>query len=175
MITEIRPAGYIGLTSIHGTVGKLIRFGQWLNNDGFSVYEHAFTSLGNGQILEAEPGGARIVPITEYNPASIYWCDAIGSRMTHDQIMRAADPVFYNQFKGIKYSFLDYQSLVLHRFGVNLPGLRTYIQNSKHEICSQLADDFCQRLGYQVFDDGRWNGDVTPGALYKRDLELRRA
>jgi len=146
-----------------------------MNGDGFSVYEHAFTSLGNGQILEAEPGGARIVPITEYNPNSIYWCDAIGSRMTHDQIMRAADPVFYSQFVGIPYSFLDYQSLVLHRLHIPAPGLRTYIKNTAHEICSQLSDDFCARLGYHVFTDGRWAGDVTPGCLYKRDLELRRA
>jgi hypothetical protein len=56
-----------------------------------------------------------------------------------------------------------------------LPGLRGFVAASGHMICSQLADLLYQRLGVQIFTDGRWCGYVTPGSLYQRDQELRSA
>jgi hypothetical protein len=161
--------GMIGLTSISGGVGRAIELGQWLNGEGFQIWEHAFVLLPGNLILEAEPGGARIVPL-HYD--MVYWCAGLFKLLppaTTDLILNntAAD------LKGIPYSFLDYASLAAHRLHIPAPGLRKFIADGGHEICSQLADDFYWRLGTHIFTDGRWAGDVTPAGLYRRDLQLR--
>lgn len=166
------PPGIIGLTQIGGGVGKAIEFGQFLNGEGFETWEHAFVTLPGGLILEAEPGGARIVP---FNYGSVYWCTAI---YDHAPNVKNASPIALaleaGKLEGIPYSFLDYGALTAHRLHLWTPGLKRYIQTSKHEICSQLVDDFYWQLGEQIFTDGRWPGYVTPASLYKRDLELRK-
>lgn len=159
----------IGLAQIAGDVGKGIRVGQWLNGDGFSIWEHAFVLLPNNLILEAEPGGAVIVPM-HYD--EVYWCRGIDKliapTVTPDEISRVAESL-----KGIPYSFLDYQSLVVHRLHLPVPGLEKYIRSTGHMICSQMCDELYNRIGAHIFVDDRWPGDVTPGSLYGRDLELR--
>lgn len=164
------PAGIIGLTQVQGAVGAGIRFGQWLNGEGFDVWEHAFVTLPGGLILEAEPGGAVIRP---FHYGSVYWCTAIYKLLppgvTDEEFTRVGESL-----KGTPYSFLDYAALVAHRLHIWAPHLRKYIQTSQHEICSQLADDFYYRLGAHVFTDDRWAGDVTPASLFKRDQELRK-
>jgi cell wall-associated NlpC family hydrolase len=159
----------IGLVPMGGAGGTLIRLGQWLNNDGFEDFEHAFVMLPGNMIIEAEPGGARIVPLRY---AGVYWCEGI-----HGLLDAAAADVAMTaqELKGTPYSWLDYGALFTHRLHVPVPGLRKFIADSGHLICSQLADLLYQRLGAQIFADNRWNGYVTPGALYKRDLELREA
>src|ERR1700743_3530538 len=158
--------GMIGLTQIGGSVGKAIRVGQWLNGDGFTTWEHAFVLLPNNLILEAEPGGARIVPL---HYSEVYWCTGI-DKLIHPSTTLTEISHVAESLKGTPDSFLDYAALAAHRLHVPAPDLRHYIQTSGHEICSQLADDFYYRLGAHVFVDNRWPGDVTPGDLYKRDL-----
>src|ERR1700756_2584594 len=160
--------GTIGLTPISGDVGKAIEVLQDLNGEGFERWEHAFTLLPGNLILEAEPGGARIVPL---HYTDVYWCHNIRNLMLTPANDRALLDTA-EQFKGVGYSALDYGALVLHRFHMDLPGLRTFIADSKHEICSQMCDDFYQRLAVHIFTDDRWNGYVTPASLYRRDLLL---
>lgn len=167
--TGISP-GTIGLTTISGEVGRLIRLGQWLNNEGFERWEHAFVLLPGGNVLEAEPGGARIVPLVY---TDVYWCNNIRKLLpvepgtAPDLLNEVAKP-----FRGVGYSALDYFALALHHFHVNPPGLKAFIENDHRLICSQLADEFYLRLGAHIFDDGRWAGFVTPASLFRRDLEL---
>lgn len=175
--------GLIGLTQIQGDVGKAIEFLQGLNGDGFSRWEHAVVLLPGNQILEAEPGGAVIRPL-HYD--DVYWCWNIYGLLPQVQAIRnvpgaseALSASFYlqlwtvaRQLEGTPYSFLDYASLIAHRLHVPAPGLRDYIKDTGHQICSQLADDFYLRLGGHVFTNQRWAGDVTPGSLWRRDLEL---
>jgi hypothetical protein len=174
-MTAVFPSpGLIGLTSISGEVGAGIRLGQFLNGDGFSTFEHAFVCLGGGQILEAEPGGARIVPL-HYAPKSIYWCSNI-YKMLGDDPWHAGWITRINSlgksYKGVPYSFLDYDALIAHRLHLPIPGLEHFIADTGHMICSQIADDFYLKLGVEIFTDKRWTGYVTPGSLWKRDLEL---
>jgi hypothetical protein len=68
--TEPQP-GDIGLTSITGPVGRLIQIGQWLNGDGLGPYEHAFIVLPDDQLIEAEPGGAHVAPLSEYDDREV--------------------------------------------------------------------------------------------------------
>lgn len=166
-MTDI-PAGGIGLTSISGNVGKLIEFGQFLNGDGFKKWEHAFTSLGGGLILEAEPGGARIAQASEYS--TVYWCNNIAAQFTAEQLQAVADAT--KKYVGVPYSFLDYDALAAHRLHIPAPGLKQYIANTGHQICSQLADQGYADAGLPLFRDGRWPGYVTPLAIYNLDRSL---
>lgn len=152
--------GDIGLVRIDGAVGKGIRFAQWLNGDGFKDYEHSFTYVGIGQIIEAEPGGARLAPLAQYADRPVVWLRC--PPQYGDAVADAARELF-----GTPYSFLDYQALAMHRFHIPVPGLRRFIANSGHMICSQLCDHAAMTGGWHIFDDGRWEGYVTPGDIYR--------
>lgn len=147
-----------------GPIGPMIRFGELLNGDGFSDYEHAFVYVGGAAdlILEAEPGGARLVPF-HYPMETCLWTSGI------PRFMVATYPGFVEEiarkYLGTPYSFLDYAALVTHRLGIPVPGLRQYIASTDHMICSQLADQFRLDMGSHLFDDGRWPGYVTPASL----------
>ena len=144
-----------------GDSGKLIRLGQWLNGDGFTDYEHAFVYIGNGHIVEAEPGGAKIAEVHYDN---ILWSTGKIKLANTDRgvIVGAA-----TRYVGTPYSALDYFALAAKRlkFGVLVPFLRWYVQSDKHMICSQLVYACYQQAGIHLFNDNRWDGYVTPGAL----------
>jgi hypothetical protein len=159
-----QPAGNFFLVEVHGVPGRLIRFFQWLNGNGFRRFEHAGMALGNGQLIEAEPGrkGARIREQSEYDGTNIVWSDwalTTQQRADADREGRALE--------GMRYSWLDYLALVLHRFRIPVPGLRQFIESTKRGICSQLVDLISARAKIQLFADGRWFGYVTPGSLYR--------
>lgn len=158
--------GDIGLTRIEGDIGRLIRIGQYLNGDGYADYEHAFVYVGNGQIVEAEPGGALLSPLTEYDGRPVAWL-----RCPPGRGPAVADAA--RGLVGVPYSVLDYLALAAHRFHIPAPGLRRRIQSSDHLICSQLADRAANLGGWHLFQDGRWDGYVDPAALYR--LYLRQA
>lgn len=161
-------AGTIGLVPMGGAGGRVIRVLQWANNDGFEDFEHAFVALPGNMIIEAEPGGARIVPLRY---GGVRWCEGIAGLLhaAPAEVAMAAQAL-----RGVPYSWADYGALFAHRLHLPVPGLRGYVESSHHLICSQLADLLYQRLGAQIYDDNRWNGYVTPGSLYRRDLQLRK-
>jgi hypothetical protein len=167
VIEYVPSPGDIGLTRIHGWVGLLIRFGQWLNGGGFRDYEHAFVYVGLGQIIEAEPGGALLSLLTRYAPDTVLWVPCppgLGAAVA--LAARAYGPGANGRPPvGVGYSFLDYLALAAHRLHLPLPGLRTYIESTGHMICSQLADRAAADAGWHLFTDGRWPGYVTPGDL----------
>lgn len=155
--------GDIGLVHMPGAVGKLIRFGQWLNSDGFADYEHAFVYVGEAdfepdRIIEAMPGGALLSPLDIYDQVLWLKCPAE---------FRTGVAAAALSLRGVPYSFLDYASLAAHRLHIPAPHLRAYIRSSGHLICSQLADRAALLGGWKIFDDGRWEGDVTPGDLVR--------
>jgi len=152
--------GDFGLVSITGTVGRLTRIGQWLNGDGYRDYEHAFIVLNNHGLLEAEPGGARLRELTEYDGTNVIYSDWPLTNQQRDQIVETALSLV-----GTPYSILDYLSLVLVRLHIRPGWVARYVANTGHMICSQLVDNCYQRTGVHLFDDGRLPGDVTPGDL----------
>lgn len=165
-MTTSSPAR-IGLVKINGAAGFGIRLGQFLVGSGFEDFEHAFLDLGDGWLVEAEPGGARHRRLSDYDGVDVHWCDSIYRNVTPDKrqaIVEEADKLI-----GVKYSFLDYEAIALHKFGLDADWLRRYIADSGHLICSQLVDLAYQRGGYQIFTDDRWAGYVTPGDIYLQD------
>lgn len=153
------------LVQIEGAVGKAIEFGQWLNGDGFTVFEHAAMYLGDGTVVEAEPGGARRVALSEYDGGVQYWSTGHISLSTNQRAAVCAAAVGYAE-KRVPYSFLDYDALAMHRLHIPVPGLKSYIASTGHMICSQLVDQCYVDAGVHLFTDGRWPGYVAPGDLY---------
>lgn len=150
--------GDIGCTTIDGEVGRLIRIGQFLLGSGYRNVEHSFVFVGDGQIVEAEPGGARLAPLDEYDSRLIVWL-----RCPDEHRQAVADAA--KSLIGTPYSAADYFALALHRFHIPAPGLRRYIQSSGHLICSALADRAAEMGGWRIFRDGRWDGYVVPADL----------
>ncbi len=151
--------GDIGITQIAGEVGRLIRFGQWLNGDGFADYEHAFVYIGNGQIVEAEPGGARIAELTEYDARNVLWLYC--PPQYGEAVARAAQIL-----EDTPYSFLDYAAIAAHRLHIPIPWLRAYIASRKHKICSALAVLAAQMGHWDLFPD-EWDGYVVPADIWE--------
>jgi hypothetical protein len=154
--------GDIGLTQISGWGGKAIRAGQWLLGDGYADFEHAYVVTevdadGTVWIVEAMPGGAHHVRQWHTVNRHLVCPDEYRAGVVATALRQAE--------RKVPYSDLDYGALALHRFHVPAPGLRTYIESSGHQICSQLADYCAAKSGWHLFDDGRWPGYVTPGAL----------
>lgn len=151
--------GDVGCTQIEGDVGRLIRLGQWLNGDGFADFEHVFISIGNGQIVEAEPGGARVAELTEYDQRTVAWLKCPTEH--REAVAEAA-----RSLVGTPYSFLDYLAIALHRLHIPAPGLRRFIASRKHDMCSALADLAAMLGGWHWYDDGRWEGYITPADVW---------
>ena len=149
--------GDIFLVEVDGAIGTLIRVGQFLNGDGFSKYEHAGVVINDAlDTIEAMPGGAERKNLLDHTNIRVLSCPPeFGVGVAEAAL----------GFLGVGYSALDYLALATHRLHIPAPGLRRYIETSKHMICSQLADRAAQLGGWQLFSDGRWPGYVTPGAL----------
>lgn len=151
--------GDIGLVAIKGRVGLIIRIGQWLNGSGLIRYEHAFVHVGDGQVVEAMPEGARLAPLSQYDTEPVVW---LHCPHPYGEAVAAAARTYV----GVPYSFADYAAIAAHRLHIPAPHLRRYIDTSGHMICSQLCDRAAERGGWHLFDDGRWHGYVSPGDLY---------
>lgn len=166
MSTSEPGIGDLGCVSIVGEAGILIRVGQFLNKVNWKPWtwrklwkrarsEHVFVYVGGGQIVEAEPGGARPASLSEYADRPIIWVRC------PDQYRQAVANAAIS-YIGTGYSAADYFALALHRFHIPAPGLRRRIQSSGRMICSQLGDRAAHNGGWILFDDGRWDGFVEP-------------
>lgn len=171
--------GTIGLSRIAGAAGLTVHVGQWLvtkldharlktGNEAWADWQHAFVYLGGGQVMSAEPGGARIRPANRWDP--VYWCTAIAAQYTSAELQYAADEA--RKFEGVPYSFVDYAAIAAHTLHLPLPGLKDLVDRSHHVICSQLCDAAYDHAGLHLFKD-RWPGYVDPLDLYILDQELQ--
>ena len=155
----VRP-GDILLTQIGGPLGLVIRVAQALTGD-YSRYTHVSIVLDDGTVMAGQPGGARIDPIervTARGPVAHLVLEL-------DDETRARIVGRARSYRGVPYSFLNYLSLLLVRFGVRPAWLLAFVAGTGHVICSQLADRVYSDVGVQLFRDGRFPGDVTPGDL----------
>lgn len=165
MPTYSPKPGTIGLSKIHGTLGFLIALAQLLCGHT-SLFTHAFVVLDNDEVLEAMPTGARIRPLKErldWEP--VCWGWTIG--LTDADRARIVGEA--RKLVGVPYSFVDYLSLALLHLGPGRGVLGRWVEgrvrSSGHMICSQLVDEVYNRAGIEIFDDGRYPGDVMPGTL----------
>jgi hypothetical protein len=170
--------GDFAAVHMHDDTSGLIHIGEILNGDGFRNYEHAITYVGGPDdlIFEAEPGGARLVPM-HYNVEDCLWSTGRPKlALTAAQAFSIPDVV--KPLEGRPYSWLDYFALAQHRLHLpNLPTwpggpqhphrlvtLRTFIGDTGHFICSQAVDLIRLMVGFHLFSN-RWFGYVTPADL----------
>ena len=161
---DVLPGDFAAVR-LESPVGVAIRVGELLNGDGFRDYEHAIFYVGGPQdlILEAEPGGAQLVPY-HYDGSGVLWSSQ-NPKLGLTSMQRAAAVQVAESYKGVPYSFLDYAALAAHRLHIPAPDLRKFIASTGHMICSQLSDQCRFNIGSHLFADGRWPGYVTPADL----------
>lgn len=159
---EPNPGDFF-VVSIPGFIGWLIRLGQWLAGGGWSDYQHAGIYVGDGLVVEAEPGGARLARLEEYDGHAISWSTA-AIRLTDAQRTSITGAAYRLARDVVPYSALDYFAIAAHRFRLPVPFLRRYIASTHHMICSQLVDWCWQQGGVNLFP-GRWDGYVMPADL----------
>jgi uncharacterized protein YycO len=168
--TPVLPLeGDFFVTSIRGPVGFAISLGEWLNGSAFSHWDHAGVYVGDGRVVEAEPDGARVADLSEYDgrpiawsTGRVQWTDEVTQRQA---IVSAAEGYAAAR---VGYSAADYFAIAAHR--LHVPGsrlLKSYVGSSKRLICSQLVDRCYLDAGVHLFSDGRWPGYVTPADLAK--------
>lgn len=162
--------GTIGLAQIGGPGGFIIELGQDMCGAGFKTWEHAFLLLPDGDIIEAEPGGARIVSVDEYADVPVYWCHALRQEITDDQARRVCEQGY--EFHGVPYSFLDYFAIFQTRVLHLPPGLlKERLVSTRNMICSQLVVQCYSDAGERLFP--KWYpGQVTPLDIYDLDSKL---
>jgi uncharacterized protein YycO len=162
---ETRPLpGTFGLTTIHGFSGMLVGLGQIVRGDrplrAAWRYRHAFLVLDNDELIEAEPGGARIVPLSNYDGEDVTYSSW---DLTDEQ--RAAIVQHGRAMARVGYDWLTYASLVLHGLHIRPGWVTRRVESNREQICSELCDRAYTLAGLSVFDDGRTPGDVTPANL----------
>lgn len=179
-LQDIRP-GDLMFTTISGIGGKAVALAEKINDpvvdwEAARKVQHVGVvtttaapewsrSPHGPRLVQAMPGGAEEIELTadHWTPAFIYVRPAFFSQ--HLEVAYAA-----KQYIGVPYSWLDYAAIAGRHVLALKPTTRTpfdrYVSNTKHMICSQLADQALTDAGFHVFDDGRIPQDVTPAALY---------
>jgi hypothetical protein len=157
--------GDFAVLPIQGQVGKLISIGEWLDGSGFTDYDHAVIYVGGNQTMGAYPGGAALETLPFPIPdVSDGWLWSTG-HITLSDVQRTQIVANALACKNIPYSALDYFALAAHRLDIPVPGLKHYIGDTGHLICSQLVDLCYDKAGVHLFNDERWPGYVTPANL----------
>ncbi len=151
--------GDIIFTGMGEPAKTVVKFGQTLLNDDCR-FEHVALALGDGIAVEARPPKARVFDIDPTH-SSLYF----RLPLTDEQ----RDLIWINaSVVEVKYSWLAFPHLGLIRLGLTSDWMTRTLMGSRRRICSQLVDERLTKSGFQVFNDGRTYGDVTPGDLYYR-------
>lgn len=151
--------GTIILARIEGLKGKVVRLLQALNGDA-SPWTHVAMMADNDNLFEAQPGGARLTPWTEYEGRPTV---EIPLALTDDQrldlVLEAKRRV------GTPYNWDTYLYLAAYRLRLPLVTslLLRRVARERKLICSQAVDDIFRACGIQLFNDKRLPYDVTPG------------
>jgi hypothetical protein len=152
--------GSFGLTRIGGIAGLFVWLGQRLSGDG-SKWTHVFFVLDNDQVIEGQPGGARLEPLGKY--ANQVNCDPLAGPEPElrERLVQTA-----RALEGTPYNWLNYPALGLLALGIKWEWLRRFVRRPESGmICSQLVDYIYMVNGVHLFNDGREPMDVTPGDL----------
>jgi hypothetical protein len=175
------PIGSFFLRQVEGMTGRLISAGQAFIGDP-SKWTHAGIILADGELIQGEPGGAKIYPqeiLDDHRPLLVsdapvqVYMDRLQQTMTfgptiarQETIIRQTIDNRARMLKGTPYSYLDYLAIGAVTF--HWPGykhLEDYVESSKHLICSALVDRGYSWAGVHLFDDKRLPGMVKPGDL----------
>jgi uncharacterized protein YycO len=143
------PPGTFITTHITGQVGTLIGVGELLNSDRLlhpfnkelfelSKFSHAAICDGKGNVIEAEPGGARLHSLDEYLDGRPLMFSNLKVPLNPTTGLQIVD--FAMGMLGTPYSVLDYLADAAKRFHIPLFGwVDARLKSNKSIICSQLV------------------------------------
>lgn len=154
--------GDFALTKIGGLTGRFVAVGQALVGDAAPV-QHAFIYVGDGQIVQAMPGGAELIRLEDASDPVAWSTGRIP--LTDEQRYEIAEASV--TLVGTPYSFLDYASIALAHWRIRPRRVRDYVADSGHMICSQLVDHVYRLADVDLLPETRLAGDVTPGDLWR--------
>lgn len=149
--------GDFGVVKTNGIIGHLIRIGTT------SRWNHAFIYIGDGQIVEANPTGVEISPVTKY--PNIAW-------NRHDDLsddLRAKIVELARKEVGKPYAFVDIAALVLRILGLRFVSdnwLWRKLSSKNSWFCSELVSGCYRKAGMTLIQ--KRDDLVTPGDLAER-------
>jgi uncharacterized protein YycO len=151
-----RPGDY-GVVKTQGTFGKLIRVGT------MSRWNHAFICIDEHLIVEANPTGVEISPITKY--PLIAWNQH--EELTQEQRQNIVDAAV--NLVGRPYGFFDIFVLALRILGLKMLSNTKFMEYAAMRygvICSELVAISYDKAGISLVS--KPDNLVTPGDLAER-------
>jgi uncharacterized protein YycO len=150
-----------------GDFGVVLRTGHWwtqpvewlISWGSKSRAYHAFLAVDDDQLVEAEPGGARLAAVDEYP-------DAVWVSRPLTDVQRAAIAAAGRAFLGRDYNWLDDLAIGLARRGFVPRWVWRRLNDGGAVMCSQLVVLAYRAAGVDLFP-GRDAATVTPGDLYQ--------
>jgi uncharacterized protein YycO len=159
-MTEYLPQpGDYGVVKTTGIIGLLIRIGT------LSHWNHAIVYVGGGHIVEANPTGIEVSPVSKYS--KIVWNrhDNIDSETRAAIVTNALSKV------GAPYGFIDIAVIAFRILGLralaNVPFIKNLAQREGY-ICSELVAECYHETGVVLVDKPDYL--VTPSDLAERLL-----
>lgn len=154
----VPPHGCYGVVRTHGFYPWLIRTGTR------SKFDHAFVVCDGGRIIEAEPSGARLADISEYDGYDVLY--NTGEPLTDVQREALVNEAL--TLLGTPYGWTDIVRLALRTLGIQWSWLTRRADDERAMICSQIV----ARCGEAAGVD--WNcGREAPAAVTPADLANR--
>lgn len=179
------PPGAFFLSVIPGLVGRGVSAAQAFARGG-CLWTHAGLYLGNGSIIQAEPGGVRLRQLPDRLAQDpILWSDApIQTALTEAYRALSGDLAILeleNLYRGrvveaaitlvdSPYAWLDIVTIAAAEW--RIPGwekLRAHTNTSGRYLCSSFVDHAYDMAGIHLFTDKRPPGQVTPADLARYD------
>jgi hypothetical protein len=153
--------------TIFGRKVKLPNFlGYAIMLQTWSKYCHAFIFIGDGKIVEAQPSGATVSPLSKYANKNIVWStDDLDTSQRQIIIAKARALV------GKGYGFLDIFAQALVRFGLKNAWLWRIVESQDRYICSQL----CSKCGVTARVFAWLCGEPDPALVTPAQLARRLA
>lgn len=122
------------------------------------------------QAVQAMPGGAEEIELRNATHWTDEWTFLRPAYALPGQAQDVADAAreYVIRPGGTPYDFRTYGAIPLWRRGIHTKLIKDVISDTDTMMCSRLADAALRDAGWQVFDDGRLPGDVTPSELYRK-------
>jgi uncharacterized protein YycO len=147
--------GDYGVVRSTGWAARLIQVGT------VSRWNHAFIYIGDGKIVEANPTGIAISPVSKYSNIAWNQHEELTDAQRQKIVKRA------KAFVGSKYGFRAILVIALKILGLKvIPTLRRAAENENSVICSQLVAWSYSVAKKKISD--KPHAFTTPGDLAER-------
>lgn len=173
---EIDPKpGDFALVRKRDRIGLLLWLAQFADGSEpeDDQYHHVIMYIGDNEIVEAEPGGARKASLDEYNPSDLEWSTGL---IDLTPAQRSTICAYAESFVGTPYGWKVYLALAAFRFHIRPSWVINTLSSNSEMICSQLADECYRMAGYRMFPKDL-PGSTTPAklAMFLRQLRAKAA